>query len=308
MSPSQLLPSEAVATREAILVVNTKSRRGQQWFEDAKNQLQNLGVPLVSARSFTKIEPLKREVQSAIQRKVPLIIAGGGDGTFSSIARFFVNSESTLGVLPLGTGNAFARDLGIPAEVGRACDIIANGKDAGVDLGYAGDDYFLNVATLGLTTQIARNLTDQEKKRWGRFVYAFAIARALRGVKPFRVKIESDNGTTEFETLQVVLGNGRYHAGPFLLSPNASITEGKLTLYALKTTHRSAFVRLALNLAVGKHVDLAEVHSEETTWGTITTTPRLKVTVDGEICEQSPLQYKVLPDVLRVRVPPEFAG
>lgn len=267
-----------------------------------------MGVNLEVARRFRDIERLKAEVKGAIGRGVPLIVAGGGDGTFSSIARYFVESQSTLGVLPLGTGNAFARDLGILADVRQACETIVNGKTAQVDLGYAGDDYFLNVATLGLSTLIARNLTDVEKKRWGRFVYAFAIVRALRKVHPFRVSIASDNGEQEFETLQVVLGNGRFHAGPFPLSPDASITEGKLTLYALRTTQKSAFLRLAFRLPLAHHVDLMEVHCEETAQGMISTKPRARVTVDGEVCEKTPLEYHVVPGALRVRVPQSFAG
>jgi YegS/Rv2252/BmrU family lipid kinase len=236
------------------------------------------------------------------------VIAGGGDGTFSAIARYFVNSQSVLGVLPLGTGNAFARDLGIPAQLETACEIVVNGKDAGVDLGYAGNDYFLNVATIGLTTKIAQALTVPMKRKWGRFVYAIAISQALRKVMPFQVRIETENGVDEFETLQLVLGNGRYHAGPFPLSPDASITEGKLTLYALATANKAAFLRLAMNLPTGRHVDLPEVHCQDTVGGTIITVPPMPVTVDGEVCMHTPMPFSVAPDAIRVRAPRSFEG
>jgi diacylglycerol kinase family enzyme len=164
------------------------------------------------------------------------------------------------------------------------------------------------VATVGLSTQIALGLTDPMKRQWGRFVYAFALTRALRTVEPFRVRIETENGLVEMETMQVVLGNGRFHAGPFPLSPNASITEGKLTLYELGARHRIAFLKLALSLPYGRHVDLEDVHWQDTEGGTITTYPPLAVTIDGEVCEQSPIPFSVAPDVLRVRVPKEFRG
>ena len=291
-----------------MLLVNTKSRRGQEWFDQAKSTLTNLGVELEQATAFQKVDQLRSETLKAVDRKIPLIIAGGGDGTFSAIARYFVNSESTLGVLPLGTGNAFARDLGIPAQIETACDVIVNGKDAGVDLGYAGNDYFLNVATIGLTTKIAQTLTVPMKRRLGRFVYAIAISQALRKVLPFQVRIETEHGVDEFETLLLVLGNGRYHAGPFPLSPGASITEGKLTLYSLASADKMAFLRLALRLPTGTHVNLPEVHCQDTVGGTITTTPSMPVTIDGEVSWRTPLPFKIAPDALRVRAPLTFEG
>ena len=183
---------------------------------------------------------------------------------------------------------------------------IAAGKIATVDLGRLADDYFLNVATVGLTTNIAQSLTKEEKRRFGRFVYAFALMRGLRQVGSFDVRIETENGVDEFRTLQVVIGNGRFHAGPFPLSPEASITEGKLSLYALATESRAAFIKLALALRTGRHGELPEVHAQETTGGTLTTTPVLPVTVDGEVCASTPTRFSVVPDTLRVMVPLRF--
>lgn len=309
--PSPLTSSEITtptSDRRAVLLVNTKSRRGREWFEQAHARLQSSDLDLIQATAFRRIEDLKRAARQAVAEGVPYVVAGGGDGTFSSIARYFVGTESVLGVLPLGTGNAFARDLGIPAEVAAACDIIAGRRVARVDLGIAADDYFLNVATMGLTTRIAQALTVPLKRKWGRFVYAFALVDALRKVRPFRVKLESEQGIREFETLQVVLGNGRFHAGPFPLSPDASITEGRLTLYALTTTNKAEFLRLAAGLPTGQHVNLPNVLSLETVAGTIQTTPSVPVTVDGEVCLKSPFKYAVAADALRVLVPESFSG
>lgn len=122
------------------------------------------------------------------------------------------------------------------------------------------------------------------------------------------MKLETEHGTEEYETLLFVLGNGRYHAGPFLLSPGASITEGKLTQYALASTRKSAFLRFALGLATGHQGDLPEVHTQETARGVVTTSPLMRVTVDGEIALKTPLHYRVEPGALRVRVPADFEG
>lgn len=301
--------SSRSAPREAVLFVNTKSRRGQEWFGQAQKRLLESGIDLKAAKAFRSVKHLKAEVKHAIDREVPLVIAGGGDGTFSAIANSFVGSKSALGVLPLGTGNAFARDLGIPADVEIACRTIATGKVSAVDLGLAGGYHFLNVATLGLTTQIARELTDPLKKKWGRFVYAIALSRALSMVKPFRVRIETEEVTDEFETLQLVIGVGHYHAGPFPVSPHASITSGKFEIYALATTRKIAFLKLALRLPTGHQGDLPEVRSFETTGGRIITTPPGQaVTIDGEVCARTPFKFSIAPRALRVVTPMEFHG
>ncbi len=306
LSESQV--EESSAPRRAVLIVNTKSRRGKEWFERAQELLTAQGVELEAARAFKTIQELIAEAKAAVAREVPLIIAGGGDGTFSAIARYFVGSQSVLGVLPLGTGNAFARDLGIPGDLEEACRVLAEGKVARVDLGIGHDDYFLNVATIGLTTKIAQELTVPMKRKFGRFVYAIAMFNALRQVKPFTVCIETENGRVEFETLQLVIGNGRYHAGPFPLSPDASITEGQLSLYALTSASKWAFFKLAVMLPSGHHVDLPEVHYEQTTGGLITTFPPLPVTIDGEVCKATPMRFGVASDGLRVMAPQSFEG
>jgi len=293
---------------KAVLLVNTHSRRGKDWYEQAKVHLKEAGVHLVDSQEFQKVDKLQHAVKKAVAAKTPLVIIGGGDGTFSATAKYFVDSESTLGVLPLGTGNAFARDLGIVADVATATKTIASGRVTNVDLGYAYDDYFLNVASIGLTTRIAAALTDPMKHKYGRFVYVVALVKAMATVQPFQVKLETENGTEEFETMLAVIGNGRYHAGPFRLSETASITEGKLSFYALATARKSAFIRFGLALATGRQGHLPEVRTQETTGGTITTTPSKKVTVDGEIYAQTPMKFKIVPKALRVLVPPEFSG
>jgi diacylglycerol kinase (ATP) len=296
-----------MAGRRAVLIVNTKSRRGRDWMGECHRTLVELGLD-VEAHPFKTIKQLTSETAAAIAQKAPLVIAGGGDGTFSAIARLFVGSESVLGVLPLGTGNQFARDLAIPTDPRAACEIIVNGKVATVDLGIAAGDYFLNVATVGVTTQIAKSLTVESKRRLGRFVYIMALMNGIQKTKPFTVQLETDNGSVELETLQLVIGNGRYHAGPFAISPDASITDGKLSIYAMKTASRAAFLKLGLYLTMGRHVDLPEVHYEEATEGTVHTVPPMRVTIDGEVCARTPFKFGIAPDILRVMAPHEFVS
>lgn len=291
------------APRLAVLLVNRRARRGKEWYETAVRELRANGIELAFSRAFKSVRELEGFTSEALEAKIPMIVAGGGDGTFSALSDAVLGKDVVVGVLPLGTGNAFARDLGIPPNVAEACRIIGNGKVKHVDIGRLDHTTFVNVATVGLTTEIAESLTSEAKRRFGRLVYIYAVTRALSRVKPFRIRIETENGVKEFETLQLVVGNGRFHAGPFPLSPDASISEGKLSLYALQTTSKASFLRLARHLPTGKHGQLPEVHAEETVGGRILAWPTQPVTVDGEICARTDCNFSVVPSALKVVVP-----
>jgi len=294
--------------KRAVVIVNTKSRRGKEWYPQVIATLPKHGIVIEKAMPFTDAKKMVRATKEAIAAGTPLVIVGGGDGTLGSVARHFIGSHSTLGVLPLGTGNQFARDLCIRADVEAACEVIGSGKQMGVDVGFAGSDHFLTVATAGLTTLIAQELTNDAKRRLGRFVYLFALMRAIRKLVPFHAKLVTPEQTLEFDTIQVVIGNGRFHAGPFPLAPDAAITTGNLVVYALATRSRWELLKFAMHLPGGHQGDLVEVPTFHTVGGELTATPLQKVTVDGEVVEKTPLTFGVRPRALQVMVPPEFEG
>jgi len=287
---------------------NAKSRQGQEHFQQSVDHLKSEGLEIGDAQLFRDIKQLSKCVHDAVHKDTRLVIVGGGDGTMSTVVRHFVGKKSVLGVLPLGTGNAFARDLTIPFILPLACKTIAQGKTTQVDLGYAGNDYFVNVMTAGLTARIVFELDAEAKKRFGRAAYVVAMCKALARVRAFRAKVTTPEQTMEFETLQVVIGNGRYHAGPFPLAPDASITEGKLSMYALATTNRAAFLKLAWRLTTGRQDELPEVYSLTTVGGRLETWPSRKVVIDGEVSASTPIDFKVVPKAISVRVPEAFEG
>lgn len=293
----------SVHTR-AALFCNTKSRRGRQWFGAAKDLLEAGGIELVEAKAFRDPAEISPSVERAIKdERLPLVVLGGGDGTFSANARHFVGSDATLGVLPFGTGNALARDLGIASSPEAACEAILKGEERTIDLGTIGEDYFVNVVTVGLTTRIAENLTIESKKSLGRLAYAIALLKAIPAARPFRAKLTSDSGCFDLETLQVVIGSGRHHAGPFPITPDASIADGKLDIYALASASKLALLKLALNLPGAHHVEMREVTTLSSAGGLLETTPIQKVNVDGELSTRTPIKFGIAAAALRVMAP-----
>ena len=140
-----------------MLVVNTNSRRGREVLlrrHGRAGTARHLDRSLLPGARFCR---LRECVEEAISRGQSLVIVGGGDGTISRIVDYFAHKELVLGVLPLGTGNSFARSLGIPIMLDGAVDVIASGKVADVNLGKVGDLYFANIATIGLSVDIGRH-------------------------------------------------------------------------------------------------------------------------------------------------------
>lgn len=287
----------------ATLIVNGKSRRGREWYDQVVAKLQEEGFELKNPQLVREPKNISSLVEKAIGEKIPLVCVGGGDGTFSAVAGKFVNSESVLGVIPLGTGNSLARDLGIKADVTEACKVLTEGVQRDIDLGRINDEYFVNVATVGLTTRIAEALDDDAKKRWGRFVYLTAIVKAVATAKLFRVKIELPGGTQEMSAIQVVIGNGRFHGGPFPITPDAEIESGKLAGYVLTDMKKSTLLRYAVHLWGGRQVEMPEVVTFEVETVGLSTQPGQKIIVDGETGMKTPAKLSIVPHAIRVMTP-----
>jgi YegS/Rv2252/BmrU family lipid kinase len=300
MQAGQSTHQSSASHGRAVLFVNSKSRTGAENFDAALANLRDRGVDVRTAVRTKHVRKLLVLTEEAIKAGEPLVIIGGGDGTMNAVAGLFVNSQSTLGLLPMGTGNALARDLAIPVDINKACEIAIQGQQVKIDLGKIGDGYFVNVATVGLTTGIAQNLTDPMKRRFGRLVYVAALIRAFESIKPFHAVIKTENGEVEIETLQIVIGNGRFHAGPFPILPDANIREGKLSLYAIEARTKAELLKFALFLPGGRHVQLSEVHSQHCFSGSLTTRPNMPVTIDGQLGTQTPIQFTTVPGALSV--------
>src|SRR5690606_1581152 len=120
-----------------------------------------------------------------------------------------------IGIVPLGTTNNFARSLDLPLTTHEAVAVIANSPARSVDLGRVEQQYFTNVVGIGLSALVARDVNNQHKQRFGRLAYAFVgLAHFIRH-KPFFVTVTDKDNELElhFETHQVIVANGRYHAG-----------------------------------------------------------------------------------------------
>ncbi len=288
---------------EAALIVNGKSRRGREQFELVQSEMREAGFSLVVSELANSARQLSALTASAVRNRIPIVCIGAGDGGLSLAAKHFVGKEATLGVIPLGTGNSLARDLGIPVDIKAAVGIVSEGYKKKIDVGQVHDQVFLNVATVGLTTRIAEALNDDAKKRFGRAAYLWAIIKGVIKARPFSASLTIDGKLHEFQSVQIVVANGRFHAGPFPVTPGAQIASGHLAGYVLTCTKRTTLLKYAFNLWRHRHVEMSEVFPFEATEIKLTSDPRKRITIDGEIKLRTPAEFRVLPSAINVFVP-----
>lgn len=308
----------ALDSGPAVLVVNTKSRSGKESFEAAREALAARGVPLLGSHALTSTRFLPRVLSEAVEHGVRHILVGGGDGTVSSAVAHLLGRDVTLGVLPLGTGNDFSRSLGIAPTLEAACDVIAEGYTARVDVGLANGRPFLNAASMGLATAIAKRLTKRIKQRIGKLAYPVAAVRQLWEQQPFRVRMKADSRTLELDVLQLVVGNGRYHGAGNVVAPDAALDDRRLHVYAItapsaesgregtglgQLEDMATLARVAMSLRRGDHVDHPAVTYLRTSRLYVEAEPVQDVNADGELIGHTPMLFEVVPSALRVYAP-----
>ena len=298
----------------AALIVNTRSRSGEQVFFRALDRLQELNVPLGATypiRDPVRLPETVREVLSDGSGYETLIL-GGGDGSVSSVVDFLAHHDVTLGLLPLGTANDFARTLEIPSDVDGACDTIANGKVVDVDLGLAGDNYYVNVASVGLGVGATQALTPWAKKNIGALAYPMAAIKAFMTHQPFSARLvfpDGDHEPVEHERLlQVAIGNGKFYGGGMIVAPGSGMDDKSLDVYAIQLGRHRDMFGVARYLKSGDFIRNESVQQYRTGRVRLETDPQMSVNIDGELVAMTPQDFSVAENALKVLVPQSSAA
>ena len=290
----------------ASLIVNTRSRAGEQAFERALKLLSSLGVAIGVSYAVSDPARLAETVRGAISEGYGPIILGG-DGSVSSTVDFLAHHHATLGLRPLGTANDFARTLEIPSSLEEACETIARGKVVDVDLGLVGDNFYVNVASVGLSVEVTRSLSPRLKKSVGPLAYPVAALTAFFKHKPFAARLrflDEDHEPVEYDRLlQIAVGNGRFYGGGMVVAPGSGIDDRNLDVYAIRLGRRRDLVGVAQYLRSGDFVKSESVNHFRTRRLQLETEPELPINVDGELVTYTLQEFSVASNALRVIVP-----
>lgn len=303
------LPLPVAAPPTARLIVNPASGgvRGEAdlaLLRETAAWLSRHGMP-TEVRLTATPGDATRLAAEAVRKRMDMVVAVGGDGTLNDVIQALAEHDTALGVLPMGTVNVWAREMGIPMELAAAREVLLHGVRRRVDLGLAGRRYFLLMAGVGFDAEVARRVDRGRLKRLGLKLLHYIAAAGVMSVTqpPTRVWVQYDGKRRTYNALMILVGNTRLYGGALSFANRAVADDGRLDLvvvenggllYRLGVLGRAVLRRDSL----GPRVRYAQARVIRM----LSEVP-LPVQVDGEVIGTLPMTFTAAASALTVVVP-----
>jgi diacylglycerol kinase (ATP) len=281
--------------------VNERARRGRDARARAQAALSARGHHVIPCDLPRDVAALRSLIASH-RGSVDVVAIGGGDGTLISAIAGIRDLDVPLLVLPLGTINELARTLEIPFDVGAACALLDTGERRTIDVGSVNGHLFFNEASIGLSTHVAREQTEEVKSRFGMLAIPLATIRSLRAMRPYRLDVETETGTHRFRTVQLTVANS-YRFGGVVENSEASIDDGTLDLYSIDIRHVWDAFSVIVAVALKRFPKSRCVQDLRGRRFVVRSTHAHRVFADGEPATHTPAEFVVHPEALEVYVP-----
>jgi YegS/Rv2252/BmrU family lipid kinase len=266
---------------------------------------EDLSANIHLARSGADVEELARRAV----KEADIVVAGGGDGTISTVAAAVAKAGKTLGILPLGTLNNFSKDLGIPQNISEAVKTVAGGEVKLIDVGEVNGRYFINNSSIGLYPRIVRKRQQQQRLGRGKWWAAAWATWRFFVLSPFlKATLELSGNLLRRKTPFIFVGNNDYEMDFYNIGRRLKLDEGNLSIYLLRRSGRVGLFLLVLHTLLGRLQQLKDFEEFRASKLTISTRrKRILVALDGEVhLTETPLEYRIHPKMLRVIVPREI--
>lgn len=231
------------------------------------------------------------------------VVVCGGDGTVNLAIREFDLTRGTLALIPTGSGDDFAKVMGIPRKIRQACDVVLDGKVREVDVALANEIRYLGVAGLGFDSEVADFANRNVKFLRGSAVYLYAIFRVLPRFTPRPVRIRTENGTRDELIMFAAVGNTRQYGGGIRITPDAIVDDGLLDLCIVHETTRVQLLKTLPKAYTGAHVTSPFVETGRGKEFHFSSEQAMAVYADGEPLTKTPVSFGLCAEKLRVVVP-----
>ena len=293
---------------KATVIINPTAGRGRalRLLPQVEKTLKESGEDFTVRVSQSPEDP-PRLAREAIAAGAQMIVAGGGDGTSQMVAGALLESQTILGILPLGRGNDFARGLGIPKDPLEACRILTEGQIREVDIGHVGQDkIYLNMAGAGFDGEA----TSRANRLWikGAFAYFLSVFLTLISFRPVTFTLEHDRGTWKGKAMMIGVANSTTYGGGMRLAPDAKVDDGLFDLVIIKEVGKLEFVRVFPRVYQGTHILHPAVEVLRTTCVQMACSAPFDLYADGDRMAPLPLRLEVIPRALRVMTPQQKAA
>lgn len=284
-----------------LIIANPSGGRGraQKLFPRFETLLQTAGTDYTVR--WTEAPGHATSITRDERANFDVIVAFGGDGTIHEIINGLVGSDTHLGIIPIGTGNDFARSCRIPLSLTKAVKTLLERKTKKLDLGIVNGQYFGNVVGVGFDAYV--NVESRKiEKLHGTIVFILAILKTLSKYKSIPLKIELDDETIEEPTYLISIGNGWSVGGGLQLTPNAILNDGIFQVCHVRDISSMKVVMNFLKLKNGRINDIEEVTMYQSRQIRITSDEPLPVHIDGEILDgdTTELNIGILPEEVSV--------
>jgi YegS/Rv2252/BmrU family lipid kinase len=285
------------------LIINPKARQGGIDLEQVIARLRERGWNAESVETSRAGEAIDL-ARAAAADGCDVVVACGGDGTINEVINGLAGTEAALGVIPLGTANVWAVEMGIPRQPIEAADALVDGRIRRVDLGRAGDRYFLLMAGIGLDAEVVKAVPPALKKRLGIVAFFLHGVHKVIGFRGERSIVLVDGVPHRRWLRLAVISNTRLYGGAFTMTHQALIDDGLLDVVIFSNRNGpigtvAQLVRLLLRRPDAKAgYDYFQARSVR-----IWTRHRLSVQVDGELHCETPISLRIEPLALKVLLP-----
>jgi YegS/Rv2252/BmrU family lipid kinase len=260
--------------------------------------------------------------RSAVAEGYDVVVAGGGDGTVGEIVDGVVGSEIAVGVLPGGTANLWAHELGVSMDLAEAARQLVGAQRRRVDVGRVTingghGQHFLLMAGLGIDAAVLTRLSKRWKGRLGMLAYLPAIGRALPTTKPFAATLDLDGVSRQIEALQIVVGNTRRYASVASVTPDALVDDGQLDVCVLSPGNALSATQQISTLVLRKRPSPISAVNDRVGMLTVRTNDIIPLQADGGRIKQKngevgsegvTYEFTLRTQALTALVPREYSG
>jgi lipid kinase YegS len=237
----------------------------------------------------------ERFARDGAQRGVDAVVALGGDGTVNEVLNGLDGSQVPLGIIPVGTANDFARQIGLPDDPDHAMDVILRRPAVRIDTASLNGRRFVNVSSGGVGAEATAETSSDAKESLGPLAYAITGVRKIADLVPSRATFSAPGLELDCEYLVFGVGNARSTGGGTLITPCASVTDGMLDVCIVESMPLTGFAKLVLKIRRGEHVGEEGVRYAQLPSLTIRAEAPIPVNADGEPADAPTLEYRARP-------------
>jgi YegS/Rv2252/BmrU family lipid kinase len=241
------------------------------------------------------------EIAKKSAEKFEVVVAVGGDGTFHEVVKGLVGTKAMLGLMPVGSGNDFAKMFNIDTDIYKSIEILQNGKTKLIDLGKCNDEYFDNSVGIGFDAVVTYESYKIKKLR-GMAIYLSAVIKTTFTYKSPKVEIIYNGKKLHKKAFMITIGNGTRQGGGFYITPDAKIDDGLLDICIIDNLSKMQVFQHLPKTLDGSHTGLKEVTMDKTDKIIIESEDNLPVHCDGEILGMNlhKIEIEVIPKILKV--------